>query len=157
MKAKHPLCLCRILFAEGENINKLEKADILELTVKHLHRITRPRDAAEDVHRFQAGFSHCASEACGFLLSLPGLDADVGRRLVAHLGQCLTSPLSVQVPPRSRSFSPPISPQDPPEDLAPRLSSTPSVQDLSRPLDGLLMVSPSGESHEREEEVWRPW
>lgn len=41
--------------AEGENVNKLEKADILELTVKHLHRITRPRDAAEDVHRFQVG------------------------------------------------------------------------------------------------------
>jgi len=40
--------------AEGENVSKLEKADILELTVRHLHRLRRPRDAVEDAHRFQA-------------------------------------------------------------------------------------------------------
>lgn len=34
-------------------MSKLEKADILELTVRHLHRLRRPRDAAEDAHRFQ--------------------------------------------------------------------------------------------------------
>jgi len=46
----------------------------------------------------QAGFSQCATEACQFLLSLPGLDARVGRRLVAHLGQCVVGgPLSLQV------------------------------------------------------------
>lgn len=39
--------------AEGENINKLEKADILELTVRHLHRITKPHDPTEEVQRFQ--------------------------------------------------------------------------------------------------------
>jgi hypothetical protein len=38
----------------------------------------------------QAGFSQCASEACHFLLGLPGLDAGVGRRLVAHLSQVVT-------------------------------------------------------------------
>ncbi|KAJ1522408.1 hypothetical protein ONE63_002696 [Megalurothrips usitatus] len=75
------------LEAEGENVSKLEKADILELTVRHLQRITKPRDVAEDASRFQAGFSQCASEACHFLLGLPGLDAAVGRRLVAHLGE----------------------------------------------------------------------
>jgi hypothetical protein len=42
-----------VLQAEGENVSKLEKADILELTVRHLHRLRRPRDAAEDAHRFQ--------------------------------------------------------------------------------------------------------
>ncbi|XP_034230103.1 enhancer of split mgamma protein-like [Thrips palmi] len=78
------------LEAEGENVSKLEKADILELTVRHLQRITKPRDAAEDASRFQAGFSQCASEACHFLLGLPGLDEAVGRRLVAHLGQVVT-------------------------------------------------------------------
>jgi len=34
-------------------VSKLEKADILELTVRHLHRLRRPRDATEDAHRFQ--------------------------------------------------------------------------------------------------------
>jgi hypothetical protein len=55
------VCVCMALCtpivtvfqAEGENVSKLEKADILELTVQHLHRLRRPRDAAEDAHRFQ--------------------------------------------------------------------------------------------------------
>jgi hypothetical protein len=49
-------CVC-VLQAEGENVSKLEKADILELTVQHLHRLRRPRDAAEDAHRFQVSVS----------------------------------------------------------------------------------------------------
>ncbi|KAL1465378.1 hypothetical protein WDU94_004957 [Cyamophila willieti] len=81
------------LEAEGENINKLEKADILELTVRHLHRITRPHNPTEEVQRFQAGFTQCASEACGFLLSLPGLDNRVGKRLVEHLGKRISQSL----------------------------------------------------------------
>ncbi|KAI5712971.1 hypothetical protein M8J75_012694 [Diaphorina citri] len=81
------------LEAEGENINKLEKADILELTVRHLHRITKPHDPTEEVQRFQAGFTQCASEACGFLLSLPGLDTRVGKRLVEHLGKRISQSL----------------------------------------------------------------
>lgn len=107
----------------------------------------------------QAGFSQCASEACGFLLSLPGLDERVGRRLVAHLGQCLASPLSVHVPPRPRSYSPPLDlpPTRPPSSASsPCLSTSPCVQDLSRPLDGLLMtVDRPGSS--QDEDVWRPW
>lgn len=46
----HTLCVFQ---AEGENVSKLEKADILELTVRHLHRLRRSHDAAEDAHRFQ--------------------------------------------------------------------------------------------------------
>jgi hairy and enhancer of split, invertebrate len=69
---------------EGENVSKLEKADILELTVRHLHHLQQDEapdspDAAPGSHsnRFEAGFSKCASEACHFLLSLPGLDPQV--------------------------------------------------------------------------------
>ncbi|XP_026676318.1 protein deadpan-like [Diaphorina citri] len=85
--------MTKIITAEGENINKLEKADILELTVRHLHRITKPHDPTEEVQRFQAGFTQCASEACGFLLSLPGLDTRVGKRLVEHLGKRISQSL----------------------------------------------------------------
>ncbi|KDR23064.1 enhancer of split mgamma protein-like [Zootermopsis nevadensis] len=209
------------LEAEGENVSKLEKADILELTVQHLHRLRRPRDAAEDAHRFQAGFSQCASEACQFLLSLPGLDARVGRRLVAHLGQCVSAgplgvttdpqspklrfsthspstapnqtrsppgPLSVQVPTSSRlCFSPPVSPSSASPELSPMasfrspqpiLSSTPSVQDLARPITGLLMTVPGKgvdsarkstedlrqiqqqqqqQQQHHQQPMWRPW
>lgn len=139
--------------AEGENISKLEKADILELTVRHLHRLHKPRDPIEDAQRFQAGFGRCAAEACQFLLSLPGIDTRVGQNLVRHLGACATSvlPLSIQVPNQTRpGFSPPLSPVTPAgtrtqvsqaynQDV---LSSTPTIQDLSKPMTGLLMQVP---------------
>jgi hairy and enhancer of split, invertebrate len=67
------------LQSEGENVSKLEKADILELTVRHLHQVQQEAPGAKDdlESRFEAGFSKCASEACHFLLSLPGLDPQV--------------------------------------------------------------------------------
>lgn len=43
------------LQAEGENVDKLEKADILEFTVKHLQKITR-RDPVEEAYKFQVSF-----------------------------------------------------------------------------------------------------
>lgn len=46
----------------------------------------------------QEGFSHCASEACSFLLSLPGLDSVVGRRLVEYLAKSVSRALESQVP-----------------------------------------------------------
>jgi len=87
---------------EGENVSKLEKADILELTVRHLHHLQQDEapdspDAAPGSHsnRFEAGFSKCASEACHFLLSLPGLDPQVNavnyhilKRQGKHGGLC---------------------------------------------------------------------
>lgn len=147
--------------AEGENISKLEKADILELTVRHLHRLQRPRDAVEDAQRYQAGFGQCAAEACQFLLSLPGVDTHVGHNLIKHLGACISNngPLSIQVPNLNRlSYSPPVSPltpapvsvkQPPTFQHQEMLSSTPSVHDLSKPLTGLLMQVPKGETDTR--------
>jgi len=44
--------LYKYLQAEGENVDKLEKADILEFTVKHLQKITR-RDPVEEAYKFQ--------------------------------------------------------------------------------------------------------
>merc|ERR1719210_875802 len=62
------------LQAEGENVSKLEKADILELTVKHLHKLNQgrrlfARSPLEDLQKFQAGYTSCANEAASFLLS----------------------------------------------------------------------------------------
>lgn len=42
--------------AEGENVDKLEKADILEFTVKHLQKITR-RDPVEEAYKFQVSLN----------------------------------------------------------------------------------------------------
>lgn len=158
MSRNNQIIIFFLLFqAEGENISKLEKADILELTVRHLHRLQRPRDAVEDAQRYQAGFGQCAAEACQFLLSLPGVDTRVGHNLIKHLGACISNngPLSIQVPNLNRSsYSPPVSPLTPistiktPNYSIPNnnnsdvLSSTPSVHDLSKPLTGLLMQVP---------------
>ena len=80
------------LQAEGENVSKLEKADILELTVRHLHKLNQAkrltlRNPLEELQRFQAGYSSCAQEAATFLLSAPGVDLRVGQRLLGHLLQ----------------------------------------------------------------------
>ncbi|XP_011868668.1 PREDICTED: protein hairy [Vollenhovia emeryi] len=71
--------------------SKLEKADILELTVKHLETLQRQQvamAAAADptvLNKFRAGYTECASEVGKF----PGLDASVKRRLMSHLATCL--------------------------------------------------------------------
>ncbi|XP_012282350.1 enhancer of split mgamma protein-like [Orussus abietinus] len=86
------------LETEGENISKLEKADVLELTVRHLQRLQASRpsglsaqaspgdESAES--RWQSGFGHCAAEACRFLSALPG---EAAGRLARHLALDLKS------------------------------------------------------------------
>lgn len=73
--------------------SKLEKADILEMTVKHLESLQRQQGtlaAATDpnvLNKFRAGYSECAGEVSKF----PGLEASVKRRLMNHLASCLGS------------------------------------------------------------------
>jgi hairy-and-enhancer-of-split protein len=114
------------LQAEGENVSKLEKADILELTVRHLHKLNQSRrllvrNPLEDLQKFQAGYSSCAQEAATFLLTTPGVDVRLSQRLLGHLsstaGPAMAAnmvPLSLNlpaVPHLARRFSPPPSPQ----------------------------------------------
>ena len=79
------------LQSEGENVSKLEKADILELTVRHLHKLSQAqrlvlnRSPLEDLAKFRHGYSSCAHEAAQFLVSTPGVDIRVGQRLLQHL------------------------------------------------------------------------
>lgn len=71
--------------------SKLEKADILEMTVKYLENLQRQQAAmtqATDpnvVNKFKAGFSECANEVNRF----PGIEPQVKRRLFQHLSNCL--------------------------------------------------------------------
>ena len=81
------------LTSQGENVSKLEKADILELTVSHLNKmhqarrlmVSTNRNPLEEIHRFQAGYSSCAQEAASFLLSTPGVDVRISQKLLSHL------------------------------------------------------------------------
>lgn len=95
---------------DDDNLSKLEKADILELTVNHLTKLHSPKDPVLEAKKFQAGFGQCAAEACQFIMSVPDLDSKVSQSLISHLSRLITAqPLTIQVPERP-PFSPPTSP-----------------------------------------------
>lgn len=108
------------LQSEGENVSKLEKADILELTVRHLHKLKRQQRLANanpviQEDRFRAGFTHCANEVSRVLASIPGVDIQLGTKLMTHLGLSLNTldkskPLSIQTQQSNFVNTPPISP-----------------------------------------------
>ncbi|KAL3272651.1 hypothetical protein HHI36_014116 [Cryptolaemus montrouzieri] len=106
---------------EGENVSKLEKADILELTVRHLHSLKRqhqlilpPEQNYAD--KFRAGFSQCAQEVSQFLTAPPPEceDHTASKRLLQHLGacvrqlDCVSQNIQVQY---ARNCTPPASPE----------------------------------------------
>merc|ERR1711879_1082663 len=106
--------------SEGDAINKLEKADVLELTVRHLQKLKHQKmlhvNPALDEDRFRSGFTACANEVSRFLSSVPGVNLQFGTDLMSHLGSGLTkatstSPLSVNTVSTSAAQSPlPLSP-----------------------------------------------
>jgi hairy-and-enhancer-of-split protein len=142
------------LAAEGENLTKLEKADVLELTVRHLHQLhregelslnavggggggifNRPPSAAAavaaapaDRRRYQGGFIACAQQVASYVMKTPGLEPGLGQRLLAHLARC-----SQQISPEPQHQSVPPSPVLglaglPPLPLPPSLPHQPQQQ-----------------------------
>merc|ERR1719192_3276654 len=79
------------LQSEGESITKLEKADVLELTVKHLRKLKRQNalgltPQATYAGRFRSGYSHCAQEVSKYMTSSTDVSVEVTTRLFSHLG-----------------------------------------------------------------------
>ncbi|XP_044759046.1 enhancer of split mbeta protein-like [Coccinella septempunctata] len=104
------------LQSEGENVSKLEKADILELTVRHLHTLKRQHQLILSpdqnyADKFRAGFSQCAQEVSQFLTAPPSESEDrtSGKRLLQHLGACVRQ--MDCVPPQMQYSTPPVSPE----------------------------------------------
>lgn len=141
------------LQAEGENVSKLEKADILELTVSHLHKLRRqhalsltPETSYAD--RFRAGFTQCAAEVSTYLATVPAaanVDPASSAKLLQHLGTCIrtldaTSSLHNEklmcVEPQSQ-YTPPSSPK-----LVQRVNPQSTVLQNQKVEEAL---------------VWRPW
>ncbi|XP_063232334.1 enhancer of split mbeta protein-like [Bacillus rossius redtenbacheri] len=82
----------------GSRASKLEKADILELTVERLQRLRRDHEALkkrleggggqEAARRFRAGYRECAREAARLLgAAAPALRQRLARHLAARLCQ----------------------------------------------------------------------
>ncbi|XP_068604847.1 transcription factor HES-1-B-like [Brachionichthys hirsutus] len=87
--------------------SKLEKADILEMTVKHLRSLQRLQTTAavnadpSILGKYRAGFGECVGEVTRFLSTCEGVTADVRARLLSHLAACAT---------RINSFAPQMAP-----------------------------------------------
>ncbi|XP_042883618.1 protein hairy-like [Penaeus japonicus] len=83
--------------------SKLEKADILEMTVKHLQAVQRQQLALAVAHdpavltKFRGGFAECAQEVTRYVSRIEGVDGGVRQRLLQHLGQCVSG-LSAMTP-----------------------------------------------------------
>ncbi|KAK7083680.1 Transcription factor HES-4 [Halocaridina rubra] len=90
--------------------SKLEKADILEMTVRHVRSLHRQDTAAAsnppaDVgSKYRAGFSKCASEVSTFLSGVNGLPSDLHARVLSHLSAATNAEYS------STNISPPPPP-----------------------------------------------
>ncbi|KAL1506122.1 hypothetical protein ABEB36_005546 [Hypothenemus hampei] len=75
---------------------KLEKADILEMAVKHLQNVQRQQLAvamASDpsvLRKFKSGFNDCATEIGRFLGKSDNLEGGVMERVSTHLRKCIT-------------------------------------------------------------------
>ncbi|KAJ7424085.1 Transcription cofactor HES-6 [Willisornis vidua] len=78
--------------------SKLEKADILEMTVKHLQNIQSSKMMAdskvglEAQQRYSTGYIQCMHEVHNLLLTCEWMDKTLGARLLNHLLKSLPSP-----------------------------------------------------------------
>ncbi|KAM7341809.1 deadpan [Cochliomyia hominivorax] len=76
---------------------KLEKADILEMTVKHLQSVQRQQlnmalqTDPTVIHKFKTGFMECAEEVNRYVSQLEGVEESVRQRLSSHLNNCASS------------------------------------------------------------------
>ncbi|XP_072219864.1 transcription factor HES-1-B-like [Leuresthes tenuis] len=81
--------------------SKLEKADILEMTVKHLRNLQRLQMTVAVntdplvLSKYRAGFSECLGEVTRFLSTCEGVNTEVRTRLLSHLAACVTQISSV--------------------------------------------------------------
>ncbi|KAK5868271.1 hypothetical protein PBY51_009301 [Eleginops maclovinus] len=116
--------------------SKLEKADILEMTVKHLQNIQSSNDPTlglEAQQKYSTGYIQCMHEVHNMLLTCEWMDKTLGSRLLNHLLKSL---------PRSKEERPLQPRNDAP---LPGFPSSPLRGDPLRPTcHGML-------------EMWRPW
>ncbi|XP_075459740.1 transcription factor HES-4 [Ascaphus truei] len=84
--------------------SKLEKADILEMTVKHLRNLQRVQMTAAltadptVLGKYRAGFNECMNEVTRFLSTCEGVNPEVRTRLLGHLSGCLGQIVAMNYP-----------------------------------------------------------
>lgn len=134
------------LTQEGEHITRLEKADILELTVDYLRKQkNEKRTVAAPADSFRNGYINAANEVSRVLATVPGVDIALGKNIMTHLGgqlnQLQQQYLSHEEQQQSHPYMTPLEIEMP---MSPASSGYHS--DLASPSE-----SDNGAS------VWRPW
>ncbi|XP_028652028.1 hairy-related 8a [Erpetoichthys calabaricus] len=82
---------CIMVDAYNLDQSKLEKADVLEITVQHMESLQRNNVLAGGQHgleaqqRYSSGYIQCMHEVHNLLLNCQGMDKKVGARLLNHL------------------------------------------------------------------------
>ncbi|XP_055849380.1 enhancer of split mbeta protein [Episyrphus balteatus] len=163
------------LTQEGEHITRLEKADILELTVEHMKKLRAQKQLrlggviagiqdskATIAESFRAGYVHAANEVSKTLATVPGVSVDLGTQLMSHLGHRLNY-LQVIVPTVPTTSSSPtsmfplVTPSslvggfyEPESNRSPVIITPPPSECSSD--SGSCSPTPSESSS-----VWRPW
>ncbi|XP_067422773.1 transcription factor HES-2 [Emydura macquarii macquarii] len=125
---------------DSSRYSKLEKADILEMTVQFLKEIPAPcPPAPAPAESYREGYRACLSCLTGLLAKFHLLDGDLGSCLLEHLQRSCTEPSG------SQDCSAP-------KDLCPALQRAAP----SRPARRLLEASPP--PHQAASPgLWRPW
>ena len=145
------------LQTEGESITKLEKADVLELTVRHLRKLRRqemltlnPPGAGEQ-ENYRAGYTACATEVSQCLPRVaPSVDLTTRTRLMSHLGHKLA------LAPHHHHHHHQRGPAVPLHHLKPS-PPLPQEADLGYNSGRDSTPSPSPPATSSQENVWRPF
>ncbi|CAH1775309.1 unnamed protein product [Owenia fusiformis] len=79
---------------EGSRHSKMEKADILEMTVRHLRQLQRQQYSGSteptQMAKFHAGYNECASQLSNVLSNTGnGVDLELRTRLLTHLANTI--------------------------------------------------------------------
>jgi len=144
---------------EGEDVAKMEKADVLEVTVNHLKKLRQRgqltmKPLPNSQEKYREGYTKCASEVSRCLASIEGVDVTLGTKLMTHLGLKLTahektSPLTIMVPQSgpSPALSSASSGYSSASELSPNHPSSPSltgsvISPLPLPHNGILTFAP---------------
>ncbi|XP_030634655.1 hairy-related 8.2 [Chanos chanos] len=155
--------------------SKLEKADILEMTVKHLQNIqsNKPNDPSLDVEaqqKYSTGYIQCMHEVHNLLLSCDWMDKTLGSRLLNHLLKSLPrSPQDCSQQSKPRPVDSPhnhcelahshgnglVSPRASPSSPAMLVKEAPPTQAHYPP--PLNRPHPTDNPNLAVLEMWRPW
>ncbi|XP_050412686.1 transcription factor HES-4-A [Patella vulgata] len=158
---------------DSSQFSKLEKADILELTLKHLRALQRQQmtsAASSDPNvmtKYRAGFNECANEVIRYMGAASSVSEDIRGRLVGHLANCMQTvngvpqnenipqrhmqPLQVQIPSTAPYHKPHTVPSSTPVSSlchTPITSSSSNQSTVTSPSLTPRMVSPN-ENHPR--------